>query len=118
VLGAEVCAEFAWRPGMNVVDGILGLRKSSVRTAMLRCGNLHIELFEYHTPTPERLSPDRPVCNHGYTHFALEVRNIRSESSASSRSACDSTASRSSWGTSPPRMDATRTGMSSNGRKC
>ncbi|HET7204653.1 MAG TPA: VOC family protein [Steroidobacteraceae bacterium] len=79
VLGAEVCAEFEWRPGEDVIDGILGLRNSSARTAMLRFGNVHLELFEYHTPTPEPQQPDRPVCNHGYTHVALEVRDIRSE---------------------------------------
>lgn len=79
VLGAEVCAEFAWEPGMDVVDGILDLKDSSARTTMLRIGNVHIELFEYHTPAPEPQHPDRPVCDHGYTHIALEVRDIRAE---------------------------------------
>ena len=79
LLGAEVCAEFDWKPGEEVVDRILGLEDSSARTAMLRFGNVHIELFEYHTPTPGRQPMDRPVCNHGYTHIALEVRDIRSE---------------------------------------
>jgi catechol 2,3-dioxygenase-like lactoylglutathione lyase family enzyme len=79
VLGAEVCAEFEWQPGEDVIDRILGLSNSSARTAMIRFGNVHLELFEYHTPTPERQQPDRPVCNHGYTHIALEVRDIRSE---------------------------------------
>jgi len=79
LLGAEVCAEFAWQPGEDVIDRILGLEDSSARTVMLRFGNVHIELFEYHTPTPERQQMDRPVCNHGYTHIALEVKDIESE---------------------------------------
>lgn len=79
LLGAEVCAEFEWQPGEEVIDSILALRDSSARTAMLRLGNVHLELFEYYTPAPEGQQMDRPVCNHGYTHIALEVRDIRSE---------------------------------------
>jgi len=79
LLGAEVCAEFSWQPGEEVIDGILGLRDSSARTAMLRFGNVHIELFEYFTPTPASRQEPRPVCDHGYTHIALEVRDIQSE---------------------------------------
>lgn len=79
LLGAEVCSEFDWQPGVDVIDKIVGLKDSSARTAMIRFGNVHIELFEYLTPTPRPQPLDRPVCDRGYTHIALEVRDIQSE---------------------------------------
>lgn len=47
VLGAEVCSEFEWRPGQDVIDGILGLRNSSARTAMIRFGNVHLAMLQF-----------------------------------------------------------------------
>lgn len=79
LLGAEVCSEFDWQPGVAVIDRIVGLKDSSARTAMIRFGNVHVELFEWHTPTPRPQPPDRPVCDRGFTHVALEVRDIQSE---------------------------------------
>ncbi len=40
---------------------------------MLRAGNLHVEIFEYKNAGVNEQQADRPVCDHGYTHFALEV---------------------------------------------
>lgn len=68
-----------WPRGSALIDKIVGLRDSSCRQAMIRAGNLYIEVFEYHSPQPKPGDPDRPVCDHGYTHFALDVTDIDQE---------------------------------------
>jgi catechol 2,3-dioxygenase-like lactoylglutathione lyase family enzyme len=80
VLGFEkVDWKGGWDRGNPVVDRIVGLKDSSARQLMLRAGNLFVEVFEYSTPTPRPAVGDRPVCDHGYTHFALDVTDIEAE---------------------------------------
>jgi catechol 2,3-dioxygenase-like lactoylglutathione lyase family enzyme len=55
---------------------ILGLTGASGRVAVVRKGNMQFELFEFQSPAPKRGDPQRPVCNHGITHFCIEVSNI------------------------------------------
>ncbi|MET0546464.1 MAG: VOC family protein [Caulobacterales bacterium] len=76
---AEVEWTGGWPRGSALIDSIVGLRDSSCRQIMLRAGNLYIEVFEYHTPAPKPGDPNRPVCDHGYTHFALDVTDIDKE---------------------------------------
>jgi catechol 2,3-dioxygenase-like lactoylglutathione lyase family enzyme len=68
-----------WERGNPIIDEIVGLRDSAARQVMLRAGNLFIEVFEYSSPTPKPGEPNRPVCDHGYTHFALNVVDIEAE---------------------------------------
>lgn len=42
----------------------------------VRAGNIFLEFFEFATPKPAPLDPDRPVCNYGYTHMALDVTDL------------------------------------------
>lgn len=58
---------------------ILGLKAARGKVALLRLGELQIELFEFDYPSPKPSDPQRPVCNHGITHFCLEVTDIHSE---------------------------------------
>ena len=46
---------------------------------MLRAGNTYLELFEYESPPPATGDPERPVCDHGITHIALDVRDTDAE---------------------------------------
>lgn len=77
-LGFEVVMETAWadRPA---VDDIVGLKNSAAKQAMLRAGNTHLEVFEYSSPSPRPGDPNRPPCDHGYTHFCLDVTDIEAE---------------------------------------
>jgi glyoxylase I family protein len=77
-LGAELVMEFSWENN-DTIDGIVGLKSSAAKQAMLRLGNTHIEVFEYISPKPKPADPERTAANHGYTHFCLDVTDIESE---------------------------------------
>ena len=77
-LGFEVISEGQWadRP---IIDDIIDVRESAARTAMLRAGNVYVEVFQYLNPEPGAGDPERPVYNPGYTHFCLDVTDIDAE---------------------------------------
>ena len=79
LLGFELAFEFAWPQGSEPADRITALRDSAARAVMLRAGNAYIELFQYESPTPAAGDAERPVCDHGITHVALDVRDIEAE---------------------------------------
>ena len=79
VMGAEVVYEGGWGRGSAIIDEIVGLKDSSCRQAMLKLGNAYLEFFQYESPTPAPGDPERPVCNHGYTHFCIDVTDIDAE---------------------------------------
>jgi glyoxylase I family protein len=72
VLGFELAEEFSFTPS-ELGDEITGVKDAAADVLMLRAGNMHIEIFEYKNPGVAAQAMDRPVCDHGYTHFALEV---------------------------------------------
>lgn len=57
-------------------ETILGLRGARGNAAMLRSDSVRLELFEFEHPTPQPARTDRPVCDHGITHFCIEVDDI------------------------------------------
>lgn len=79
LLGFEVVMEFDWPTGTEFADSITGLKDSAARAAMLKAGNAHIEIFEYSSPVPKEGDPGRPVCDHGITHFCVDVVDIEAE---------------------------------------
>ena len=79
VLGFEVVYEGGWKQGNRMIDGIVGLHDSAARSAMLRANNTHIEVFEYSNPPGAPVDPARPVSDHGYTHFCIDVSDIDAE---------------------------------------
>ena len=78
LFGFEVVMETAWE-GRPVVDQILGLENSAARQAMLKAGNAYLEIFEFRSPEPGPGDAERPVCDHGYTHFCIDVTDIDAE---------------------------------------
>ena len=79
LLGFEVAVEFDWAKGTEFADSITGLKGSAARTAMLKAGNMLIEIFEYSSPVPKKGDPGRPVCDHGITHICVDVVDIDAE---------------------------------------
>jgi catechol 2,3-dioxygenase-like lactoylglutathione lyase family enzyme len=77
LLGMRVVVQkqFQGRP----YEIILGLKGARGKLAVLRLASLEIELFEFEHPRPALSDPNRPVCDHGITHFCIEVADIQSE---------------------------------------
>ena len=79
LLGMKVLSDQTWASssGSNPKpEKILDLKNPAARQAMLLCGNCHIELFEFSSPEPAPMAEDRPVNDHGYTHFSLDVTDV------------------------------------------
>lgn len=79
LLGFEVLSDTTWPRGTPVLDELVGLTDSSARSIMMRKGNACFELFQYHSPTPHPGDPRRPVCDHGITHFCIDVTDLSAE---------------------------------------
>lgn len=62
-------------PTSKIADSVTQLTDAHSHVLMVNAGNIFLEIFEYHSPTPIPQNEPR-VCDHGYTHFALEVENI------------------------------------------
>ena len=56
-------------------DQVTALKNADSHVLMLKAGNLFLEIFEFHSPTPKS-QHNRPVCDHGFTHLAFEVEDI------------------------------------------
>jgi len=72
-----VAPEYSWKD-MPEMDAALGMRGSAARTRMLRAGTCYLEVFEYSSPPRRGGGALRPH-DHGYTHFAVDVTDIRGE---------------------------------------
>lgn len=57
-------------------DKVTELKGAACSMIMVKAGNLFLEIFEFHSPTPAE-QDRRPVCDHGYTHLAFEVDDIQ-----------------------------------------
>jgi catechol 2,3-dioxygenase-like lactoylglutathione lyase family enzyme len=79
MLGFEEVFKLNWKVGDQTLDNITGLKDSSARIVMLKCGNACIEFFDYITPAPKPGDSQRPVCDHGITHICLQVTDLQSE---------------------------------------
>jgi len=60
-------------------EQVLGLKGAKGKVALLKAGEMQVELFEFSEPCPRALDPKRPVCDHGITHFCVEVTDIEGE---------------------------------------
>ena len=78
VLGFEVLSRSEWDGDNEAADRVIGLGRTSAKAAMLRAGNAYVELWQYAQPEPADREPLR-ACDHGYPHFALQVRDIDAE---------------------------------------
>jgi len=79
LLGFEPVMDFSWPEGTTDINRTHQLEQTAARVVMLRAGNSMIELFEYATPNPLAADPARRLCDHGITHFCLDVDDIDSE---------------------------------------
>jgi len=77
VFGFEVVEDFEWEKGYEAADQVTGLKDSAAKAVMLKGGDFHMELFEFQSPPQASLNPDRPVCDHGLTHFSFEVSDVQ-----------------------------------------
>ena len=77
VLGFEVIEEFDWEKGDQAADQVIGLKDSAAKAVMLKGGSFHLEIFEFQSPPPKPVDPNRPVCDHGLTHFSFEVTDVQ-----------------------------------------
>lgn len=77
-LGMELVVRVSFDSGSE--DGryekMMKLENASGEIAVLRVGGLQLELFQFAHPKPKPLDPDRPICDHGITHFGIEVNDI------------------------------------------
>ena len=73
-LGMEVVAQMRFEG--ERYEAILGLEGARGEAALLRSGSLQLELFEFAHPAPKSADPRRPVCDHGITHFCVDVADI------------------------------------------
>jgi catechol 2,3-dioxygenase-like lactoylglutathione lyase family enzyme len=60
-------------------EEILSLHGARGRVALVGRNDIHLELFEFSHPTPKTPVDRYPVCNHGITHFCIEVTDLGSE---------------------------------------
>ncbi len=74
--GFEEVAGLAWEPGSADVDAALALEDSSGRMAMLRLGDVHLELFEFLNPRPDPVDPERLITGIGINHLSLLVDDL------------------------------------------
>lgn len=82
IIGLEFVASYDWdtnSPDRDKLDSIVGLPGSATRTALLRAGNTHVEIFQYLTPKGKDGDPRRPACDAGLTHVAFDVVDIFAE---------------------------------------
>ncbi|MFM7094192.1 MAG: VOC family protein [Actinomycetota bacterium] len=74
--GFTLLSRGGWEAGNPTIDGIVGLRDSAAKTAIMRCGAFNVEIFEYVSPVGAPNPADRPASDHGYTHFCVETNDI------------------------------------------
>ena len=79
VVGCEEAWTFEWPAGTPEADAMTGLENSAARAVMLKLGDSFLEIFEFSSPKPAPLNPDRPVCDHGITHVCLQVTDLHAE---------------------------------------
>lgn len=76
-LGMEMLEQGDFEGG--AMDRITALTGTRGRSAMLRAGGQHLELFEFAAPAPKDGDSARQVCDHGITHVCIEVADIQQE---------------------------------------
>jgi glyoxylase I family protein len=74
LLGMEVVAQEEF--GGEQYEAILALRNVQGRVALLKRGTFQVELFEFSKPVPAHPERERPVSDHGISHFCIEVEDI------------------------------------------
>jgi catechol 2,3-dioxygenase-like lactoylglutathione lyase family enzyme len=74
VLGFAVDWDMDHRSG-EALSRVVGLPDADMRIVMMMGYGFRVELFKYYTPEGKGTAAKR-MCDFGYTHFALSVKNI------------------------------------------
>ena len=77
LLGMEKLHQVSF--GGETMELITRLPHARGRAAMLRVGGQNIEIFEFSEPIPKAPEVQRPVCDHGISHFCVEVDDLEQE---------------------------------------
>jgi catechol 2,3-dioxygenase-like lactoylglutathione lyase family enzyme len=77
LLGLELAVDEPF--GNNRLDTITNLKNAEGRVAVLKLGDVDLEIFEFSNPVAKTADSDRPVCDHGITHICFEVTDIENE---------------------------------------
>ncbi len=72
--GFERCGSGGWEAGNERIDRMTGLNDSAARYAMIRRGNLYIEVFQFSAPAGNAARPR--MCDHGITHLCLYTDDV------------------------------------------
>lgn len=75
--GFERCANGGWEAGNARIDRMLGLENSAAAYAMIRLGNLYVEVFQFEAPPGKRTAPR--MCDPGFTHLCLYCDDVFAE---------------------------------------
>lgn len=65
--------------GVEKYRAVLGLHDARGEVAVLRRSEFQVELFQFDRPEPKPGDPNRPVCDHGISHFCLQVTDLQNE---------------------------------------
>ena len=76
LLGFETVMDWSWPEGTANMNATHDLEETAGRVVLLKAGNAMLELFQFETPTPKPVDPDRPLSDHGITHFCIDVDDI------------------------------------------
>ena len=79
LLGFKMLTDTGWPAGTESADRILAVEGTSARICHIGVENLMIELFQFGDCEPQAQNPDRPVIDHGITHFCLAVTGLDEE---------------------------------------
>lgn len=75
--GFERCGSGGWEAGNERIDRMTGLKDSAARYAMIRRGNLYIEVFQFNAPASDAVRPR--MCDHGITHLCLYSDDVMAD---------------------------------------
>jgi catechol 2,3-dioxygenase-like lactoylglutathione lyase family enzyme len=78
LLGLEVLSDQTWGTSPKA-EKILALKDPAARQVMLKCGDFHVELFQFSHPQPAPMVKDRPVSDLGITHFSFDIKDVDAE---------------------------------------
>lgn len=82
LLGFEKLEQMSWGADSKLsatAAKILAVSGTAADAVQLRGGNLLLEFFQFRSGDPKPQDPDRPVIDHGITHFCLAVRDLDAE---------------------------------------
>ena len=51
----------------------------AAKAAIVRAGNVYLEIAEYSYPVPNPINPDRQVVDHGLAHLCFQVTDLKEE---------------------------------------